>query len=65
MIYFTLSLQDVKKLHETLGNPAELTLVEDPSWNHLDFIWGIDANELIYRRIISSVKRNFEKMADK
>ena len=25
------------------------------SWNHLDFVWGVKANTLIYKKIIENV----------
>ena len=28
---------------------------EIPTWNHLDFTWGIDANKILYKQIIQTM----------
>lgn len=46
----SLSFQDVEKLFDL---PRLLDNYEVPlkGFNHVDFIWGIDADELIYKKI--------------
>lgn len=29
-----------------------------PSWNHLDFLWGLDAPKLMYKEMIDLMKKN-------
>nr|CAI5859884.1 unnamed protein product [Callosobruchus analis] len=43
---------DVKKLHKHLGNPQEMFLVEDHQFNHLDFMYGINALKHVYSRVV-------------
>lgn len=45
--------QDVEKLYSELGNPYSLFLVKDKKFNHLDFMWAIDAKPFVYDPIIS------------
>lgn len=45
--------EDVHTLKHTLTVPLlEDHVVPNPKWNHLDFIWGKDAGEVIYKRVI-------------
>lgn len=44
--------QDVHKLYTQLGNPIGKFHVPDQRFNHLDFMWGIDAKELLYDTVI-------------
>ncbi|XP_017770539.1 PREDICTED: lipase 3-like [Nicrophorus vespilloides] len=44
---------DVNRLYNELPNVQGKFLVTDPKWNHLDFIWGIQAPELLYNKVIS------------
>lgn len=50
------SLDDVKELVRSL-NPAltKMFVVEDPEWNHLDFLWGIDSYKYVYSKIINTM----------
>lgn len=53
------SLIDVAKLRQNLKAKAKLIIVEDPMWNHFDFLFGIDAYKYVYSRIISTI--NFKE----
>lgn len=46
--------KDVKNLIPKLQNLIHS--VEIPKWNHLDFIWGMDAATLVYKEIIGYIK---------
>ncbi|XP_052866732.1 lipase 3-like [Anopheles cruzii] len=48
---------DVRELHAAISNSIGLFRVSDPNWNHLDFTWAIDADSLVYRRVISFMDR--------
>ncbi|KAJ4436515.1 hypothetical protein ANN_16546 [Periplaneta americana] len=45
-------LQDVDKLHRTLGNSVGVFRVPLPTFNHLDFLWGVDVKSLVYDSVI-------------
>lgn len=45
--------EDVLTLKHTLKVPLlEDHVVPNPKWNHLDFIWGKDAGQVVYKRVI-------------
>ena len=43
--------KDVETLHHKLPNMIGKFLVNYPDFNHLDFVWGVDAQELLYKKI--------------
>ncbi|KAJ8675726.1 hypothetical protein QAD02_011512, partial [Eretmocerus hayati] len=43
---------DVVRLYEKLEKKIGLFKIEDPKFNHEDFIWGIGAPELVYKRLL-------------
>ncbi|XP_017772755.1 PREDICTED: lipase 3-like [Nicrophorus vespilloides] len=48
---------DVNRLYTELGNSQAKMLVADPKWNHLDYMWGIDAPHLVYNKVISLMEQ--------
>ncbi|XP_069688306.1 lipase 1-like [Periplaneta americana] len=44
--------KDVDKLHRTLGNSVGVFRVPLPTFNHLDFLWGVDVKSLVYDSVI-------------
>ncbi|TDG48673.1 hypothetical protein AWZ03_005002 [Drosophila navojoa] len=56
--------EDVTRLYFALPNVVERYLVDYPSFNHLDFLWGIDAPELLFERMFKNM-RYVEEGADK
>ena len=48
--------QDVKLLVENLQPSILKSHTEIPPWMHLDFIWGMNAPQLIYHKIIKEMK---------
>ncbi|KAK7076518.1 hypothetical protein SK128_021905 [Halocaridina rubra] len=46
------SPKDVLHLLAKLPNVVHLKMIQDPLFTHLDFIWAINADELLYRHIL-------------
>jgi len=36
--------------------PGMLHMIEYPKWNHLDFLWGVDADRYVYQNVIKNMK---------
>lgn len=53
--------QDVKKLYTALPRNAPIDMYKIPydNFNHVDFLWGIDAKELVYQKIFD-IMRNYK-----
>ncbi|KAM3966179.1 lipase 1 [Aphomia sociella] len=49
-------VNDVDRLFRELGRPIGKFRIPLPSFSHLDFLWGIDAKELLFDRIINLIK---------
>ncbi|CAG4936635.1 unnamed protein product [Colias eurytheme] len=49
-------IEDVQRLHRELGGPAKMLQVPDPTFTHLDFMWGIDAKTLVFDRVIEIMR---------
>ncbi|XP_018319706.1 lipase 3-like [Agrilus planipennis] len=49
---------DVLKLEKLLPNFKGKFLNPDPKWNHLDYVYGIDAAKYVYTRVISLMSRH-------
>ena len=54
------SSQDVAWLAEGLPNIIEKYRVPLADFNHLDYLWAIDGDTLVYNHLIENIK-NFEK----
>lgn len=48
--------RDVRRLPRELPNVVEIRRVDDVTFNHIDFVWGVDAKELVYDFIIHWLK---------
>lgn len=46
---------DVERLYKKLPN-AEINHIPDKKYEHMDFVWGIGAKEVLYKPIIASMK---------
>jgi hypothetical protein len=55
IIYNFISSQDVDKLASKLPNLLGKFLVPLPTFNHLDFLWAMDGDILVYNKIISQM----------
>ena len=49
--------QDVKGLLPLLPNKLYDKYITE--WDHLDFIWGLDAANLVYKDIISHIRHSY------
>lgn len=49
------SIEDVQRLKNELPNVVKDFVVIKKEFNHMDFVWGIDAPELIYDEIIKAI----------
>ena len=44
------------KLTEALPNLVANYLVPYAQWNHLDYLWGIDAHTLVYPEVLKNME---------
>ncbi|XP_047122052.1 lipase 3-like [Schistocerca piceifrons] len=51
---------DIDRLHNQLGNSKEKNQIEFPKFNHLDFIYGKDAYDFVYKPVLD-VMNSYEK----
>ena len=49
--------QDVLRLTAQLPNLVESYEVPFNGWNHLDFVYGIDANTLVYPELFKNMEK--------
>lgn len=49
---------DVERLISTLGPQRFETIVDIPFFDHMSFVWGIDAPDLIYGKVIALLKQH-------
>lgn len=54
--------KDVKKLHDMLNNILDVYRVPLPKFNHLDFTWGKDAPEFVYKRLLKIMAKGREPL---
>jgi hypothetical protein len=47
--------QDYERMMAELPNIYNEYIVPHPNWNHLDFMWGIDADTLLFPQILKNV----------
>lgn len=52
--------EDVLRLRQALPNVVALNHVADPTFNHVDYIWGVEAPQLVYDHVML-VMRIFER----
>lgn len=45
------AVRDVEELHQALPNVVGKFLVPDRRFNHLDFVWAMDVERLLYSRV--------------
>ncbi|XP_008548197.1 lipase 3 [Microplitis demolitor] len=50
--------EDVKKLYSKLPRASGLYRINFSKFNHVDFLWGIDARQLLYNKIIKLININ-------
>ena len=55
LLIFLNFLQDVMKYVSNMPNQFRVYEVPYPKWNHLDYMWGIDADKYVYTEIIKDI----------
>ena len=48
--------QDVLRLTQALPNLVSNYMVPYAQWNHLDYLWGIDAHTLVYPEVLKNME---------
>jgi len=48
---------DVYRFANAMPNLVKIQRVNHDKWNHVDFVWGIDADTLLYNPIMEFMKR--------
>ncbi|KAK0080852.1 hypothetical protein PV325_013228 [Microctonus aethiopoides] len=49
--------KDVKTLYGKLRGHITMNRINDPHFNHLDFLWAIDARKLVYNQVLALVNK--------
>ncbi|XP_031783511.1 lipase member K-like isoform X2 [Nasonia vitripennis] len=49
--------RDVLRLYDRLPRKIDMQRIDNPNFNHLDFLWGRDAPELVYSRLLRLMER--------
>ena len=52
-------LQDVDLLAKKLPQLVQIHHIAE--WNHLDFVWGMDAASVVYEKIINYIKQDMKE----
>lgn len=47
------SVKDVERLLDSLPNVVQSYLVPHKKFNHVDFLWGVDAPKFVYEAVFS------------
>lgn len=47
---------DTMLLNSGLPNVRLLFMVPHPLWNHMDFVWGMNARTLVYRPLVNTMR---------
>lgn len=55
------SARDVRRLPNELPNLLTIKRVEDDKFNHIDFVWAMDAKWLVYDYVIGWLKMEEER----
>jgi hypothetical protein len=53
--FFLNYIQDYDKMLNELPNIFDNYTVPYEKWNHVDFLWGIDANILLFPRVMKNI----------
>jgi len=48
---------DIYRFANAIPNLVKIQRVNHPKWNHIDFVWGIDADTLLYNPLMEFMKK--------
>jgi hypothetical protein len=57
MRYLLIVFKDVLRYLTALPNPFDTYEVPYEKWNHVDFLWAIDAHTLVYPEIMKNMEK--------
>ncbi|XP_045487668.1 lipase 1 [Pieris rapae] len=49
-------LEDMERLYRELGGPVTKVLVPEPTFSHIDFMWGMNAKDVVFDKAIDIMK---------
>ena len=49
-------LQDVMRYVSSIPNQFRVYEIPYPKWNHLDYMWGIDADKYVFSEILKDIE---------
>ena len=52
---FLLFFQDVSRIRSSMLNLFDDYEVPFAQWNHLDYLWAVDANRYVYDRLVQNI----------
>lgn len=58
------SEKDIKTLYERLPSKTEIYMVPDPDFNHLDYLWAVDAPTLVNNKLLESLNKAHDAEAN-
>lgn len=50
---------DIKRLYHELGNPVDLYSVHSNNFTHIEFMWGKNSKNLVYKKLLQILKKNY------
>lgn len=58
------SVGDVQELEDKLGNHVESRRVPHRKFNHLDYMYGLDVDKLLYRSVVETIVKDEKEFGD-
>lgn len=48
---------DIRLLYDALDTQKEIIVVPEKTFSHIDYMWGMNAKEMVYDRVISDIRK--------